>query len=94
MAMLSMNETTTYRWSFEEDVRQYAAAGYQAIGVWRQKLADFGEEKGIELLRESGLAVSSLLWAGGFTCSDGSTHRESVEDARESIRLAAAMEPD
>ena len=91
MAMLSMNETTTYRWSFEEDVRHYEAAGYQAIGVWRQKLADFGEEKGIDLLHESRLAVSSLLWAGGFTGSDGRTHRDSVEDAREAIRLAATM---
>ena len=27
MALLSMNETTTFRWSFEEDVANYAAAG-------------------------------------------------------------------
>ena len=91
MAMLSMNEMTTYRWSFEEDVRHYAAAGYRAMGVWRQKLADFGEEKGIELLSDNHLAVSSLLWAGGFTGSDGRTHRESIEDARDAIRLAGAM---
>ena len=36
MAELSMNETTTFRWSFEEDVAHYAAAGIPAIGVWRQ----------------------------------------------------------
>jgi len=86
-----MSEMTTYRWSFEEDVRNCAAAGIDAIGVWRQKLSDFGEEKGIELLLESGLSVSSLLWAGGFTGSEGRTYKESVEDAREAIRLAAAM---
>jgi sugar phosphate isomerase/epimerase len=90
--MLSMNEMTTYRWSFEEDVRHYMAAGYQALGVWRQKLADFGEEKGIELLRDNRMAVSSLLWAGGFTGSDGRTHRESVEDAREAVRRAGTMQ--
>ena len=91
MVRLSMNEMTTYRWSFEEDVAHYVAAGIPAIGVWRQKLSDFGEEKGIELLRESGLFVSSLLWAGGFTGSDGRTYRESVEDAAEAVRLAAEM---
>src|SRR5262245_62293382 len=48
MARLSMNEMTTFRWSFEEDVAQYAAAGFSALGVWRQKLSDFGEETGIE----------------------------------------------
>src|SRR5690349_19331128 len=38
MARLSMNELTTYRWSFEEDLRHYAAAGYEGIGVWREKI--------------------------------------------------------
>lgn len=92
MARLSINELTTFRWSFEEDVRQYRAAGVDGIGVWRQKLSDFGEEKGIELLLESGLSVSSLLWAGGFTGSEGKSHKESVEDAKEAIRLASAMD--
>ena len=92
MARLSINEMTTYRWSFEEDVQNYAAAGIPGIGVWRQKLSDFGEEKGIELLNDAGLDVSSLLWAGGFTGSEGRTYKESIDDAREAIRLAAALE--
>ena len=91
MPRLSVNEMTTYRWSFEEDVAGYLAAGITAIGVWRQKLADFGEEKGAELLADHDLSVSNLLWAGGFTGSDGRTHRESLEDAEEAIRLAAAL---
>ena len=92
MAILSMNETTTYRWSFEEDVAQYAAAGIPAIGVWRQKLSDCGQSRGIELLAQKGLKVSHLLWAGGFTGSDGRTFRESVDDAREALRTAAALQ--
>jgi sugar phosphate isomerase/epimerase len=91
MARLSMNEMTTYRWSFEEDVQHYRAAGIKAIGVWRRKLSDFGEERGIELLKDSGLAVSNLLWAGGFTGSEGHTHRESIDEALEAVRLAAEM---
>lgn len=88
---ISMNELTTYRWSFEKDVREYAAAGIEAIAVWRQKLSDYGEEKGLELLDQCGLQVSALLWAGGFTGSDGRSYRESVEDARDAIRLAASL---
>ena len=91
MNRLSMNEMTTYRWSFEEDVSHYVTAGIPAIGVWRQKLSDFGEDKGIELLAEHQLMVSNLLWAGGFTGSDGRSHSESIEDGEEAIRLAAAM---
>jgi len=92
MARFSMNEMTTYRWSFEEDVARYVEAGIEAIGVWRQKLSDFGEFKGVDLLAESGLAVSNLLWAGGFTGSDGRTYREAVDDAEEAISLAASMQ--
>lgn len=91
MERVSINELTTYRWSLEEDVTHYAAQGIRAIGVWRQKLADFGEEKGIELLAEHGLEVSNLFWAGGFTGSDGRSLRESLDDAREAIELAAAL---
>ncbi len=94
MARLSMNETTTFRWSFEEDVAQYAAAGIPGIGVWRHKLSDFGVEKGIELLREHQLDVSHLLWAGGFTGNDGRSYRESVEDGLEAVRTAAALGSD
>ncbi len=91
MARLSMNEMTTYRWSFDQDVAEYREADIPAIGVWRQKLSDFGEEKGVELLAESGLAVSNLLWAGGFTGSDGHNFRESISDATDAIKLAAAL---
>ena len=94
MARLSINELTTFRWTFEEDVHNYKAAGIDGIGVWRQKLSDYGEEKGIELLLESGLRVSSLLWAGGFTGSEGRSHKESVEDGKEAVRLASAMDAD
>jgi len=92
--VLSMNEVTTYRWSFEEDVQHFAAAGYQGIGVWRQKLADYGEEAGIDLLAEAGLRVTNLLWAGGFTGSDGRTQQEAISDAEHAIRLAGAMNAD
>jgi sugar phosphate isomerase/epimerase len=92
MTRLAVNELTTYRWSLEEDVQNFAAAGFSAIGVWRQKLSDCGEDKGAELIRDSGLRVSSLLWAGGFTGSDGRTHQESIEDALEAVRTAAELQ--
>jgi sugar phosphate isomerase/epimerase len=91
MPRLSMSELTTYRWTFEVDVQRYAAAGYQAIGVWRPKLVECGEERGIDCLLESGLAVSSLMWAGGFTGSDGRTYSFSLDDALEALRLASVI---
>src|SRR5262245_26935430 len=91
MSGLAINELTTFRWSLEEDIEHYQSAGVAAIGIWRQKLADVGEEKGAELLAEAGLACSSLQWAGGFTGSDGRSHVESLADARQAIHTAAAL---
>lgn len=92
MLRLSMNELTTMRWSFEEDVEEFAQAGFDGIGIWREKLSDVGEAKGVELLRRKGLSCSNLLWAGGFTGSDGKPFRDSVNDAIEAIRTAAAVQ--
>jgi sugar phosphate isomerase/epimerase len=91
MVRLSINEMTTYRWSFEEDVTRYAAAGIPAIGVWREKVSDYGASRAADILAETGLGVSNVLWAGGFTGSDGRTVRESIDDAVEAVRLTSQL---
>lgn len=91
LSRLSVCELSTYRWGFEEDVLRYAEQGFGAIGVWRYKLHEYGEDKGIELLREAGLKVSSLHWAGGFTGSDGRTYRESILDGLDAVDLASDL---
>ncbi len=91
MLRLSVNELTTFRWSFEEDVAHYAAAGFKAMGVWRQKLSDYGVERAVDLLRQHHMQVSNFSWAGGFTGSDGRTYRESMKDAFEAIQIAGRL---
>jgi sugar phosphate isomerase/epimerase len=91
-ARLAIHETTTYRWSFLEDVTGYREAEIESIAVWRPKLVEFGEEKAIELIRDSGLAVSSLSWAGGFTGANSCTFEEAIDDARDAVRTAGLME--
>jgi sugar phosphate isomerase/epimerase len=92
MAELSVNETTTFRWSFEEDVAKYRAAGIRAMGVWRHKLSDCGLSNALDLLADGDLKISHLFWAGGFTGNDGRTHRESIEDATEALQTSAALD--
>ncbi|WP_425617093.1 sugar phosphate isomerase/epimerase family protein [Anatilimnocola sp. NA78] len=91
LSRLAVSEITTFRWSFEEDIEHYQAAGITALGIWRQKLTDFGADRGVELLLHRGLRASSLQWAGGFTGSEGGTHDESIDDACEAIKLAHAL---
>jgi sugar phosphate isomerase/epimerase len=92
MLELSMNEVTTFRWSFEEDIENYDRAGYRSIGVWRHKLSDLDEEQAVDTLVGSGLNVSSLACAGGFTGLGGVSFREGVDDAMSALRLAARVQ--
>lgn len=91
MTLLSMNELTTYRWSLEQDVENYLQAGYRSIGLWRQKLSDWDEDEAIGLVVDSGIQVSNVAWAGGFTGSDGRSPRECIDDACDALRLAASV---
>lgn len=85
---LAINQTTTLRWSFEEDIHYYRRAGFSSVGVWKQKLDDFGVERGAELLADAGLGVSSLSWIGGFTGGDVYSREETLDEARRTIDAA------
>jgi sugar phosphate isomerase/epimerase len=91
MARLAINEMTTLRWTLEEDIQRYSLSGIEGIGVWRQKLSDYGEAKALELLSEYQMQVSSLHWAGGFTGSDGSSFDDCVTDCKEAIQTASRL---
>lgn len=91
MACLSMNELTTYRWSFEEDLLHYQRAGYDGIGVWLQSLQEFGEERAVELIEESGLTVTNVSWAGGFTGGDAVTATENIDEACRTLDLCREL---
>ncbi len=92
MFPLSINQLTTFRSSFEEDVFRCVRFGIDGIGVWREKVEDYGLEKSRELLVEAGVKVSNLLWAGGFTGSDGRSYREGLWDAARAIRMAGFLD--
>lgn len=85
---LAVSELTTFRWSFEDDARNYRAAGIEALGVWRLKVGECGERRAAELLLEQGLHVSSIAVAGGFTGANGASRREMFDDGLDAIRLA------
>lgn len=91
MVKLAINELTTYRWSFEEDVLAVAQHGFEGIGLWRPKLMEYGIEKAVELLAEHRLSASSVSWAGGFTGSDGRSFHESLCDALDAVQTAAQV---
>lgn len=62
MWTFGISEVTTWPWSFEDDVRRYAALGARAIEVWEFKLhADARMRRAqLETIRANGLEVSSF----------------------------------
>ena len=55
-----MNEFTTQPWSFEEDLKNYAALGVETIELCESKLDPHRSDEQMALLKESGLKVSSF----------------------------------
>lgn len=90
---VSICQFSTYQWSFYEDVIRYSTLGFATMGLWRQKIDDFGRSAAIDLLYENKMSVSSVHWAGGFT-GDGRTFSDAIEDAVESIHLASQVDAD
>ena len=81
---------TTLRASLEEDLAARVQAGVSAIGLWRKKIDEAGESATVEALLKSGLEVTTLSYAGGFSGSAGLQFREALEDGYDAIFTAAA----
>jgi sugar phosphate isomerase/epimerase len=64
---LSLNQWTTKSWSLAEAVAGCVEQGVPGIGLWRDKIAEHGLEAAAQLVRGSGLTVTSLCRGGFFT---------------------------
>ncbi|HXY33145.1 MAG TPA: sugar phosphate isomerase/epimerase family protein [Planctomycetaceae bacterium] len=91
MMRLSVNHLTTFACELDDELVAYHREGLRAIGLWRPKLSSFGEERAAEFLRELGISVSSLSWAGGFTGANRWSFEDSLADARAAIKAAAMV---
>jgi sugar phosphate isomerase/epimerase len=57
----SISQITTLTSTFAADVRAYAAAGVDGIGVWEIKLTDGGDAEALEQLEASGLGSAAAI---------------------------------
>jgi len=88
---LSISQVTTFHWSLPDLVAHCKDFGYEAISLWMPRLIEFGEERAVDLIQESGLAVSSVGPAGCFTGANGHTLRDSVMDTADALELAGRV---
>jgi sugar phosphate isomerase/epimerase len=77
---LSLNLITVDHWSLPEAVERCAAAGITTVAPWRHQL----DGDSARVIREAGLAVSSLCRGGFFTARGADDdNRRAVEQAAE-----------
>ena len=78
----SLNQATTKRWPLPDLVAGCAAAGVDKVGLWREEVQAFGPEKAAALVRDAGLAVTSLC-RGGFFNTPGwyDENRRAIDEA-------------
>jgi sugar phosphate isomerase/epimerase len=88
---LSITQITTFRWSLPDLVTHARDFGFPAIGLWMPRIGEFGEERAIDLILESGLEVSSLGTVGGFTGTHGHSWSDALLDASDALHLASRL---
>jgi len=96
---LSLSEISTVGASFAEDLRAYAAAGFDGIGIWEMKLEGEDPASVVRLLRESGLrATNCVPLVPSILPNSVIEGPEDVEERIERLRVSmhrfAQFEPD
>jgi len=84
LGRLAINQATIPRWTAEEAIVGCARAGYGAIGLWRDRVAECGAGRAASLARSEGIAISSLCRGGWFLGSGAAEERH--ERMRENFR--------
>jgi sugar phosphate isomerase/epimerase len=59
----SISQITTLTQPFDEDLRTYAAAGVDGIGIWEIKLPERDDSESVDRVRSSGLEVTNCVAA-------------------------------
>lgn len=88
---LSLNTATTKNLTLTAAVDLCAVEGIRHLGLWRDRVAEAGLDKAARLVREAGLAVSSLCRGGFLTAIDPEGQRAALADNTRAIIEAATL---
>ncbi|KUL52766.1 MULTISPECIES: sugar phosphate isomerase/epimerase family protein [unclassified Streptomyces] len=94
LSRLSVNQETIKQWSLPELAEGCAKEGITSVGLWRAPVQAYGVERAARLMRESGLAVTSLCRGGFLTDTAEAARARALDDNRAAIDEAAALGAD
>jgi sugar phosphate isomerase/epimerase len=91
---LSLNQATVKHLSVPETAALCARHEITGIGLWRDRLAEYGVTESAAAVRRAGLHVSSLCRGGFFTHAEPEARAFALADNREAIATAAELGAD
>lgn len=94
LSRFSINQMTVKQLSLPELVDACLELGVPGVGLWRAPVQEYGVEATAKLLRDAGLAVTTLCRGGFFTAIDPAERAEALADNRRAIDEAATLGTD
>lgn len=91
LSRCSLNTATTKYANLPEVVDAAAKAGYGAVGLWRDRIQEYGVERSAKYVADAGLEVSSLCRGGFFTATVPAHVQAALDDNRRAIDEAATL---
>lgn len=94
LSRFSINQMTVRQLSMPELVDACLDLGVPGVGLWREPVQSYGVEATAKLVREAGLAVTTLCRGGFFTAIDPDERAAALADNRRAIEEAATLGTD
>ncbi|MEU0813995.1 sugar phosphate isomerase/epimerase family protein [Streptomyces mirabilis] len=94
LARFSINQMTVKQLSMPELVESCLELGIQGVGLWREPVQSYGLDATAKLVRDAGLAVTTLCRGGFFTAIDLQERARALDDNRAAVDEAATLGTD
>lgn len=94
LSRFSINQMTVKQLSMPELVDTCLELGVPGVGLWREPVQSYGLDATAKLVRDAGLAVTTLCRGGFFTAIDPAERAAALDDNRRAIDEAATLGTD
>ncbi|QIY71183.1 sugar phosphate isomerase/epimerase family protein [Streptomyces sp. RLB1-33] len=94
LARFSINQMTVRQLSMSELVESCIELGIPGVGLWREPVQSYGLDATAKLVRDAGLAVTTLCRGGFFTAIDPRERTRALDDNRAAVDEAATLGTD
>lgn len=91
LSRFSINQMTVKQLSMPELVDACVESGVPGVGLWREPVHAYGLDATAKLVRDAGLAVTTLCRGGFFTAIDPAERAAALADNRSAIDEAATL---